>query len=132
MYTLRSPADAYRKVDFDARIAGAGPGQLVLVCYEQLAAALGGAIHAAAAPDNSRKSASLTRALAALTALQMGLDRGQPISVALSTVFEAARHTVLDSVIQFDPDAIGRLRSDVSEIAAALQAAPDNSNLVQS
>ena len=29
MYNQRSPAEAYRKIDFDARVAGADPGQLV-------------------------------------------------------------------------------------------------------
>lgn len=125
MYILRSPADAYRKVDFDARIAGADPGQLVLLCYEQLAAALGSAIHAAATRDNARKSASLTRALAALTALQMGLDHNQPIAAALTTLFEGARQTVLDSVIQFDAAALARLQQDVTEIAGALRGAPE-------
>lgn len=125
MYTQRSPAEAYRKVDFDARIAGAGPGQLVLLCYEQLAAALGSAIHADGVRDNARKSASLTRALAALTALQMGLDQRQPIAAALTTLFEGARHTVLDSVIQFDAAALARLKQDVTEIAWALRGASD-------
>jgi flagellin-specific chaperone FliS len=121
MYTLQSPAEAYRKVDFDARIAGAGPGQLVLVCYEQLGTALGSAIHAAAAGDNARKSAGLTRALAALTALQLGLNHDHPIAASLATLFEAARKTVLDSVIQFDADALQRLKADVIEIAGALR-----------
>lgn len=44
MDNLRSPADAYRKVDFDARMAGTDPSQLALLCYEQLAAALDRAI----------------------------------------------------------------------------------------
>jgi flagellin-specific chaperone FliS len=121
MYTLQSPAEAYRKVDFDARIAGAGPGQLVLVCYEQLGTALGSAMHAAAVGDNARKSAGLTRALAALTALQLGLNHDHPIAASLATLFEAARKTVLDSVIQFDVDALQRLKADVIEIAAALR-----------
>lgn len=123
MYNLRSPAEAYRKIDFDARVAGADPGQLVLVCYEQLGTALGSAIHAAQASDNARKSAALTRALAALTALQLGLDHGQPIAATLSTLFDSARHTVLDSVIQFDALALTRLKQDVTEIAAALRSA---------
>lgn len=128
MYNLRSPAEAYRKVDFDARIAGADPGQLVVLCYEQLAAALGSAVYAAEAGDNARKSAALTRALAALTALQLGLDHGQPIAVTLATLFESARHTVLDSVIQFDAAALTRLKQDVTEIAGALRSAanPDD------
>lgn len=123
MYNLRSPAEAYRKIDFDARVAGADPGQLVLVCYEQLGTALGSAIHAAQAGDNARKSAALTRALAALTALQLGLDHGQPIAATLSTLFDSARHTVLNSVIQFDASALTRLKQDVTEIAGALRSA---------
>ncbi len=122
MYNPRNPAEAYRKVDFDARIAGADPSQLVLVCYEQLGTALGSAVHAAAAGDNARKSAALTRALTALTALQLGLDHGHPISAALATLFESARHTVLDSVIRFNTAALERLKNDVTEIAAALRA----------
>ena len=123
MYNLRSPAEAYRKIDFDARVAGADPGQLVLVCYEQLGTALGSAIHAAQASDNARKSAALTRALAALTALQLGLDHGQPIAATLSTLFDSARHMVLDSVIQFDASALTRLKQDVTEVAGALRSA---------
>ncbi len=121
MYQSRNPAEAYRKVDFDARVAGAGPGQLVLVCYEQLGIALGSAMHAAAAGDNARKSAALARALAALTALQLGLNHEHPIAASLGTLFESARQTVLDSVIKFDPAALGRLKSDVVEIEAALR-----------
>lgn len=121
MQYLRSPQEAYRKVDFDARVAGADPVQLVLVCYEQLASALGTAIHAQARGDNAAKSASLTRALSALTALQMGLDQNQPIAGALSILFEGARKTVLDSVLHFDGDALAALRHDVSEIADAFR-----------
>lgn len=122
MHLLRSPQEAYRKVDFDARVAGADPVQLVLVCYEQLASALGTAIHADARSDNAAKSASLTRALSALTALQMGLDHDRPVAGALAALFEGARRTVLDSVLQFDATALAALRSDVSEIAEAFRA----------
>lgn len=123
MYHVQSPAEAYRKIDFDARIAGADPEQLVLVCYEQLSTALGSAIHSAQTGDNARKSAALTRALAALTALQLGLDHAHPIAASLSTLYDSARHTVLDSVIQFDATALARLKRDVSEIAEALRGA---------
>jgi flagellar biosynthetic protein FliS len=125
MYALQTPREAYRKVDFDARVAGADPRQLVLVCYEQLGSALSSAIHAADRGDNARKSAGLARALAALTALHMGLDHNQPIAAALATLFEAARQTVLDSVIHFDAEALERLRTDVAEIATALRAPPE-------
>ena len=121
MQVLRSPQEAYRKIDFDARVAGADPVQLVMLCYEQLASALGTAVHASQHGDNARKSAALTRALSALTALQMGLDRDHPIAGALSTLFEGARKTVLGSVLDFDAAALARLKADVTEIAAAFR-----------
>ena len=70
----RNPQEAYRRVDFDARIAGADSRQLVALCYEQLTTALGTALFAAQTGDNRLKSQSLTRALSAITALQLGIS----------------------------------------------------------
>lgn len=123
MHLLHSPQEAYRRVDFDARIAGADPMQLVVLCYEQLASALGTAVHAHRMEDRSRKSAALTRALSAITALAMGLDREQPISAAIATMLEAARKTVLGSVLQFDAEALATLKLDVQDIANAFRTA---------
>lgn len=124
MYALQSPHEAYRRVDFDARISGADPRQLVIVCYEQLVAALGAALLATERGDNARKSQALTRALAALTALQMGLDPGQTITAALATFLDSGRQTVLGSVVNFDPVAIDRLRGDVADLLLAFRHAP--------
>ncbi|MEQ1639412.1 MAG: flagellar protein FliS [Novosphingobium sp.] len=123
MHGVRSPREAYRRVDFDARVAGADPRQLVLLCYEQLGTALGAAIHAAAADDNVRKSASLTRALAAITALQLGLDHRQPVAAALNSFFEAARQAVLDCVIAFDAKLLEQLRADLTDLSLAFRQA---------
>ncbi|HEX4846701.1 MAG TPA: flagellar protein FliS [Novosphingobium sp.] len=131
MQILRSPQDVYRKVDLDARIAGADPQQLVLLCYEQLGTALGSAVHAAQAGDNARKSAALTRALSAITALQMGLDPAAPVSAALGTFLDAARQAVLGSVIAFDAGALERLRGDVGELAAAFRKAAGTRAMVR-
>jgi len=119
MYMLHSPQEAYRKVDFDARVAGADPRQLLALCFEQLISALGSALYAAEHGDNRLKSHSLTRALTALTALQMGVDRDQPIAPALLTLYEAARRAVLDSVLEFDGAKIAAVRTDFAEIAGA-------------
>lgn len=35
MRYLRDPSEAYRRVDFDARVFGADPRQLVDLCLEQ-------------------------------------------------------------------------------------------------
>ena len=121
MHALRSPHDAYTRVEFNARVAGASAAELVLVCYDQLIAALAKAERAAAASNNQLKSEALTRAVSALTALQLGVDRGQPIAAVLLQFYAAARKTVLDSVLRFDPGAVRTLRQDISDIAQALR-----------
>lgn len=121
MHALHSPREAYRRVEFDARVTGANPAELVLVCFEQFAAALARAQAAAASSDNLLKSQSLTRALAALTALQMGIDQRQPLALALDQFYAAARRTVLDSVLQFDAKALAAVHRDMNDVATALR-----------
>lgn len=120
MIAQTNPLEAYRRVDFDARVAGADPAQLVLLCYEQLIGSLGSALFAAERGDNAFKSQSLTRALAALTALRLGVSGTGGIAPALLQMFEAARKAVLDSVLAFDPQTIGLIRQDFIEISRAM------------
>lgn len=122
MLLQQSPHEAYRRVDFDARVNGAKPAELVHVCYEHLVSALGTAIHAHGNRDNGLKSRSLTRALTAITALQMGVSNEHAISGALTQFYSAARRTILDCAIDFNPREIETLRNDFSEIGRAMQA----------
>lgn len=123
MLMQSSPAEAYRKIDFDARVAGGSARDLVLVCFEQFILALDAALAADERCDNQGKSAGLTRALAALTALQLGVDRASSVAPALLDLYRAARQAVLDAAIAFDPAVMRSVRSDFSEIAAALNLA---------
>ncbi|HPB20890.1 MAG: hypothetical protein RL702_2671 [Pseudomonadota bacterium] len=116
----RNPQEAYRRVDFDARVAGADSRQLVALCYEQLTTALGTALFAAQTGDNRLKSQSLTRALSAITALQLGISSATGVGGALRQFYDSARKAVLDSVLDFDAATIGAIRRDCSEIAAAM------------
>lgn len=123
MHALRSPHEAYRRVEFDARVSGADQAGLVLVCFDQfgqsLAAALGGDI----AGDSQRRSAGLTGALAAITALQLGIEGAEGIAASLAQFYDAARHTLLGNVLEFDSKVIAVLRDDFAEVARALAAA---------
>jgi flagellar protein FliS len=122
MQLLTSPQEAYRRVDFDARVSGAGPAELVHLCYEHLVSALGTAVHAGRNGDNCLKSRSMTRALTAITALQMGVAGADGMAVALGQLYEGARRTILDNALEFDGDAILALRTDFAEIGQALRA----------
>jgi flagellin-specific chaperone FliS len=123
MLLMTSPQEAYRRVDFDARVSGAGPAELVHLCYEHLVSALGTAVHADRRGDNCLKSRSMTRALTAITALQMGIadGAGDGMAGALGQLYEAARRTILDSALAFDAERIATLREDFAEIGAALR-----------
>jgi len=123
MLAQRSPHEAYRRVDFDARVNGARPSELVHLCYEHLVGALGTAIHAHGIGDNGLKSRSLTRALTAITALQLGVSGQGGVADALTQLYEAARRSILDSALRFDERRIGTLRTDFSEISEALRGA---------
>jgi len=123
MLVPTSPSEAYRRVDFDARIEGADQAELVGVCTEQLVGSLGTAIFAQRGSDNALKSRSLTRALAAVTALRMGVAGEGGVAEALRHVYEAARRTILDSVLNFDAERLTAVRDDSREIGHAMREA---------
>lgn len=122
MLALRCPREAYRRIGFDARVGVADPRELVTLCYEQLIGALGTARFAEEAGDNRLKSRSLTRALSAITALQLGISASPAeagMAAALRQLYTAARKSILDSALAFDPARIGAIRQDFIDIAAA-------------
>ena len=127
MLAHRNPQEAYRRVDFDARVAGSDPAHLVGLCYESAASAMSRALHAHASGDNQAKSQALTRALAAITALQMGISGDTGVAASLRQFYGAVRKTLLDSALSFDAAAITTVRQDLIEIAAALMAAKSDS-----
>ena len=120
MLALRSPSEAYRRVDFDARVSGSDPRHLVGLCYEQLISSLGSAIFGAERGDNQAKSQALTRALSAITALQLGVSGEGATPDALRHMYESARRTILDNVLDFDGGQVGSLRQDFVDIARAM------------
>jgi flagellar protein FliS len=120
MIALRSPQEAYARVDLDARVSGADAHELVTLCYEQLVTGIGTALFAFERGDNALKSRSLTRALSAVTALQLGVSGEHAVAGALRHFYDAARRALLDSAIRFDAPTLQNLRRDVQEIAGAV------------
>lgn len=121
MLRRADPSEAYRRVDFDARVTGASAEQLVHLCFEQLTGSLTRAVFAEARGDNAMKSAALTRAVAALTALQMGVDGENPTGAALLQLYGSARRAVLDSAVAFNAATLDTIRKDFDEIRQAMR-----------
>ena len=126
MLLRRDPGEAYRRVDFDARVNGADSRQLVDLCLEQVAGSLGRAIYAHGREDNAAKSAALTRAVAALTALQMGVNPDHPTGPALLQLYASARAAALDCVLRFDTPKLEAIRQDFIDIRQAMMGGQAN------
>ncbi len=120
MQLRKDPGETYRRVDFDARVKGASSLQLVALCLEQAAGSLGRAIYAQEHGDNSAKSAALTRAVAAITALELGVDSTHPAGQPLLQLYQAARRTILDNALRFDAPQLETIRSDLLDIREAM------------
>ncbi|WP_421852813.1 flagellar export chaperone FliS [Novosphingobium sp.] len=120
MLLSRDPGETYRRVDFDARVKGASSLQLVALCLEQAAGSLGRAIYAQEHGDNSAKSAALTRAVAAITALELGVDSAHPAGQPLLQLYQAARRTILDNALRFDAAQLETIRTDLLDIREAM------------
>ena len=117
-----TPTNAYRKVAVDARIRGARPQDLVTMCFEQVVSEITRAVRGHETGDTARRSDGLTRANAAITALEMGLDRTNPIAAMLDQLYVAAREVILSSVANFNREGLLEVRDDFAEIGAALKA----------
>ncbi len=123
MLALTDPHEAYRRSALDARVHGGDTAALVTLCLEHAVGGLSLALFAEARGDTAQRSKALTKALTAITALEMGVDRGAPLAQALLQVYGAARKAVLDSVVRFNPVALATARSDLTEIKGALHGA---------
>lgn len=120
MLAQRNPYNAYQRVEFEARVSGAGSGQLIHICYDQLISGLNTALLAYERQDSGLKSQSLTRALSALTALQLGIDPDSEMAEVLSGFYSAARKSVVESSVNFEPEKLHLIRDDFQEIRDAL------------
>ncbi|MBS7671345.1 flagellar export chaperone FliS [Croceicoccus gelatinilyticus] len=114
------PAEAYRQVEFDARVNGASPHELTAICFEQLIASIGTAIYAHEAENPELRSRSISRAVSSVIALEMGISGNDVVANAMRDLYGRARQSLLASAIRFNPDALAMIRTDFSEIAEAL------------
>jgi flagellar protein FliS len=121
MLAPTDPREAYRRSAFDARVHGSDTAALVQLCLEQAIAGLGGALLAHERGEPGLRSQGLTRALTAITALDMGVDRNAALAAALLQVYGAARREVLASVTDFQPERLRAVRSDFVEIESAIR-----------
>lgn len=121
MLGCTDPREAYRRSAIDARIHGGDAPALVEFCLDQAVESLGVALSANERHAPAVRSKALTRAMTAITALEMGVDDGAPLAKALYGFYRGARQIVLDSVISTDCERLAALRRDLTEVRAAFR-----------
>ena len=113
MGTAAIQADAaYRSVCLDLRVRTATGAELILLCLSEVSSAIAAALNGARIDDPGRKSAGLTRAIAALTALEMGVDQSGMLAAELMQTYGAAKDVILRSVTCFDSRALQEVAED--------------------
>lgn len=121
MLASTDPYDAYQRVEFDAWVKGASSGDLVHICLDQLIIALNTAILAHERGDSRLKSRAMTRAVTALIALEMGVDREHEMAGVLTEFYGAARKSILASSVSFDREVLEAMRDDFTEVRNAFR-----------
>ncbi len=121
MLAWSDPYEAYRRTQLDARVQGGDSTDLVRFCLEQAIQSLGSAILADARQEPTARSKSIVRALTAITALEMGVDREAALGSVLLHFYGAAREALLSSVTRFDAERLATVRQDLLDVSGAIQ-----------
>lgn len=117
------PAEAYRRVELDALIAGGDARQLTRLCLAEAIGALNRAVLWHERSDRARRSASLGRALCCVQALRMGVDGAHPLADALLVVYADASAKIARAMVRFDRAVVAAVRRDFLDMEEAFAAA---------
>ena len=123
MLAAQDPKQAYRNSNFEARLLAASPQDMVHLCLDDLLVNLVRFEQADLRDDRASRSAALTRCIAALTALEMGVDRSAPLGGALLQLYMAAKSTLLGMVVSADISSLRTIKSDFEDIRSSFRAA---------
>lgn len=123
MLAASEPRTAYQQSNFDARVKGGSSQDIVIYCLDELALTIGMLRQADQRGNRAGRSAAITRGIAILTALEMGVDRGNELAGSLLQFYEGSRRLLLNSIGTTQVEAIEALRADVIDIRDALKAA---------
>lgn len=116
-----SPAEAYRRVQMDARIFGSDAPALVRLCLEEACSALGRSIYADRHGHHDLRRRALGRALDAIGALRAGLDRDSVLAEAFTTIYDHAENSIRQGMLKFNPAAIAAMLADLEDIRIAFR-----------
>ncbi len=114
-----NPADAYRRVELDARIAASASRDLTRICLEEAVAALGQALLALDRNSGRAPGEPLTRAHGIVTWLASGVAPDNPLHDQLRQFYGALAALITRNMARPSSSDLQQARSDLSDILAA-------------
>lgn len=118
MLMLADPAEAYRRVELDACVAGSNAGELVLLCIDHVRCALSQALWAERHGRRDGANKALARARSGMVALRLGVDETNPLGGELLTLYGAMETSITASQFRFNRPAMERVVADLDDISS--------------
>ena len=118
-----NPADAYRRVDLDARIEASAGSDLTLLCLEQAVAALGQARAALARQPGTVPHAALSRGHAIALYLGRSVPADSPLYREMRQFYGGLAATIARNMRRASPEQIEQAQTDFADLLAAAQGA---------
>lgn len=119
----RNPAEAYARVDLDARIEAAGGAELTRICLEEAVASLGRAMLALERKPHAVPREALIRAHSIALHLARSVPSDNPLREALVQFYGGQAEAIGRNMRQANTPEISRIRDDFADLLEAASAA---------
>ena len=118
----RTPADAYRRVDLDARIEASSGEALTVICLEEAMAALAHALLAFERTPEHPPTVPLTRAHGILISLARGVSEDNPLQEAMELFYTGLSATIARNINRCEPSELEQARRDIADLLGVVKA----------
>lgn len=122
MHFSKGPANAYRRVDLDARIEASSGEDLTRICLEEAVVSLGQAIAAIERRPGQVPRDALSRAHGITIWLARGVSSDNPLSGALTQFYGGIAATIAHNLTQASLLDLVRTRNDLNDLLNAARA----------
>jgi len=119
----RKPADAYRRVDLDARIEASSGEALTVICLEEASAALAQALVILEREPAGSAREALTRAHGIFVSLARGVSNENPLQEAMHLFYGGLSATIARNLSRCDAAELQQARRDIADILGVVAAA---------
>lgn len=117
------PAEAYRRVDLDARIEASSGQDLTLICLEEVVSALGQALLAMERKPGQIPTEPLARAHGIAVWLARSVSPENPLHQAMTQFYGGLAATIARNLAGVSVEEITRVRGDFADLLSAAQIA---------